>query len=586
MKLVATPKPHPTECISGYLHTLSAANGYPRPSFLLTGLFPQSRQNAFRAITPPMLQEMTGMAAGTAKRVCVPQGRLGSRASVMLMEQGIHVSELRMDALRICPLCIREGGRHQAAWHLKLVNWCSKHRVRLLESCQECNKPLSWNRPTLGGCSCGADLTVQSPEVATCSESMRRLIQALEAALYRQPKKYPFPDEMGQLRHLDLYLLSRFILVLSEQVEEGPTVIVHGRRYERPITAEQLECIACALDDWPHNFRNFLKERYEQKVCQDQNGKGFRSAFGWAFETLKRNIGPVSARKLEFLRSEIYRFGAAYVSRERLVRGDRTKLPISNTWGSILEAAAVANLDPRTVLKRVKAGEIPAVEADYHRRNRNFLVDLDWLRKWKISRYERVDVRDAAATLDISVSLLQALRTAGIYHVNHHTSRLSGFSEEDVQAFCHILAGLSELYSSDGTPGAISYGGVTLRTTKSIPVRVDMMKVLMAKHPHLWEQAYGIAGTSDSGRVEMEVSGHMPVIVENEPTGLGGLGLVALLPSGNSVRKARSDEMAIELQGRGYALSDVIFVDADDRAVSEKRKQDFKEAWKRLEELL
>lgn len=579
MRLVATPSPLATECVTGYLHTLCSANGYPRPSFLLTGLVQHSRKNGYRQVTPKMLRAMAGLSEAVAGRLCL-DAKVGSRTTVRLLEQEVHTSELRMDTFRICPLCIADQGRHQAAWHLKLVNWCSRHHVRLLEACTACGQRLEWNRPALDQCPCGADLTAQSAPEPDCSSALAALTAVIEAALYQRPELRPVPPPMTHLEHLSIYALSRLVFVLVEQLPSDGPSIVHGRRRDRPLTAGQLEYVAKILDDWPAGFQQFLAEHYTAAVQSDVLGNGFRRAFYWALHTLDNAERTMGTTEFSFLREQVYRFGAQFLPRERLVRGDRVRLPIANAWASVLEAAAEIKMDPRTLIKRIQSGEVPAIEADYRRRNRNLLVDMQWLRRWKISQYAPVHERDAAETAGISVSLLRALRKAGIYESRFHSRRIGGFSEEDVSRFSDFLARLAARYSVDGTPGGITMDGINLRTTKSVERRVELLGDLKRKHPHMWP-ADDSGDTTTEETVEVQVDGHRPVIVRCDCNGGSTTGLVARYPGGAGVSAGDAAEMVEKLVAIGLKRKDIAVAGPGDgdRGLSDSAKQDFLTRW-------
>jgi hypothetical protein len=581
IRLVITPEPHPAECVTGYLHTLCAANGYPRPSFLLIGLLKHSYKNGYRQVTADLLRAMTGISRSAATRICLVPTKRGSRSTVRLLGQEVHTSELRMDVFRICPLCVAERGRHEAAWHLKMVNWCARHRIGLLEACTSCGQVLEWNRPRVGECCCGADLTTQRVDAPKCSDSLARLTEVLGAALYRQPDDHPVPVQMSHLQHLSLYALSRLIFVLIEQLPPTGTPLGQGRTKDRIVTVDQLETVARILDDWPYAFQRHLTERYAAEVQSDLFGDGFRKAFYWALQTLDNATKTTATSEYAFIREQVYQFGSKYLPRERLVRGRRVQSPISCAWGTLLEAAAEIGMDPRTLAKRVKSGDIPAIEADYQRRNRNLLIDMQWLRRWKISRYAPVHVRDAAETIGISVSLLQAARKAGIYESRYHARRTTSFSEEDVELFSNALSRLADRYSVDGTPGGITNGKVSLRTTKSIELRIDLLRKLKGMHPEFWQLEEDVAA-EDGGQVEVEVSGHRPVIVGlyTESSDGSGLPEFSLVPrSADTPRACSAREMVDVLVEHGLKEKDILLAKAGDGAMSEEVRREFLSHW-------
>lgn len=590
-RLVVTPGPLPTECVTGYLHTLCAANGYPRPSFLLVGLLERSAKNGYRQVTPDLLQSITGISKTAASRVCLTPSKRGSRSTVQLLGQMVHTSELRMDAFRICPLCVAERGRHEAAWHLKMVNWCAKHRIRLLESCSCCGQVLEWNRPRLGECLCGADLTAQRVDAPECSDALARLTEVLGAALYDQPTVCPVPARMSHLGHLTIYGLSRLIFVLVEQLPTTGVPLVQGRLRDSIVTVDQLETVARILDDWPHAFQRHLDERYAAVVQADRFGEAFRKAFYWALQTLDNAGKTTATSEFAFLREQVYRFGAKYLPRERLVRGRRAESPIAFSWATILEAAAEIGMDPRTLAKRVKSGEMPAIEADHRRRNRNLLVDMEWLRRWKVSQYAPVYVRDAAETLGISVALLRAARKAGVYESQYHARTTASFSEEDVSRFSVVLMRLAERYSVDGTPGGITEGDVNLRATKSIERRVDLLRELRGRHPEIWGSGEDPPTCGDSP-VEVKVYGHRPVVVglgERVDGAAKGREFTVLSRWPSALRADGIGEMIGLLIAHGVREKDVLLAAKGEGSISDEVRREllllWKSEWLRLDQV-
>lgn len=59
---------------------------------------------------------------------------------------------------RICPVCIRDGGRSKLSWDFTAVTACHEHRLVLLDVCEGCGKRISWSRLGAEVCSCSAVL--------------------------------------------------------------------------------------------------------------------------------------------------------------------------------------------------------------------------------------------------------------------------------------------------------------------------------------------------------------------------------------------------------------------------------------------
>lgn len=59
---------------------------------------------------------------------------------------------------RICHECLKEDGYCRLSWDFSLVTACNRHGVTLVERCFDCDRAFSWNRNTIGVCSCGCAL--------------------------------------------------------------------------------------------------------------------------------------------------------------------------------------------------------------------------------------------------------------------------------------------------------------------------------------------------------------------------------------------------------------------------------------------
>lgn len=69
---------------------------------------------------------------------------------------------------QLCPRCIEEFGHIKKIWDLRAVTTCPNHQILLVDLCNGCNKPISWNRHSIFICRCKFDFrfsrTEQLPE--------------------------------------------------------------------------------------------------------------------------------------------------------------------------------------------------------------------------------------------------------------------------------------------------------------------------------------------------------------------------------------------------------------------------------------
>lgn len=83
--------------------------------------------------------------------------------------RGLTLAPLRLKAPVICPACIKEKGIVDVCWDLTAFVACPVHGMRLLQRCPACNSGLTWLRPGLLTCSCGASLADAVSEPASAA---------------------------------------------------------------------------------------------------------------------------------------------------------------------------------------------------------------------------------------------------------------------------------------------------------------------------------------------------------------------------------------------------------------------------------
>lgn len=94
-------------------------------------------------------------------------GRDGVRrgATAVVLGHLVHASYLRTQYLRFCPACLTEDGPpeqriHYQAWQLLQVSACPRHRTLLVETCDDCGRPIEQALKTKAwACACGREMT-------------------------------------------------------------------------------------------------------------------------------------------------------------------------------------------------------------------------------------------------------------------------------------------------------------------------------------------------------------------------------------------------------------------------------------------
>lgn len=104
---------------------------------------------------------------------------------------------------QLCPICIQEYGYAKAVWDLALATACTVHGQQLIDHCLFCSRAISWRRPSLYECLCGA----------VFSERMTHPADPLEI-WFNQCLEYKFMRSLGgpQIDDFDVSVLNPFCL--------------------------------------------------------------------------------------------------------------------------------------------------------------------------------------------------------------------------------------------------------------------------------------------------------------------------------------------------------------------------------------
>jgi hypothetical protein len=234
------------------------------------------------------------------------------------------------------------------------------------------------------------------------------------------------------------------------------------------------------LTDWPENFIALLSELGERLQTDIAGGVG--KQFEGIYRALFRNE-TIKREHTDFLRAVFLDFamnhwGRGYVDHKLMkeMGGAIPKRFLTQT-----EFAAKIGVRQITAARFLKESELSLrwVKCDKIKR---ILVDVNQSTIPRLSPGRIFRKREAARRLGISVSVLRALKDAGIYEVNHLLPTRPGFHELDVKAFNKKFVAL---VSSSVSPGDVGTKGVTLRSVlcgrhDSTDVKVKVVRALLS----------------------------------------------------------------------------------------------------------
>ncbi|PKO55967.1 MAG: hypothetical protein CVU19_02945 [Betaproteobacteria bacterium HGW-Betaproteobacteria-13] len=427
--LVRTPTHKPAESLLGYVLRVSEENGYEtpwhvlnhaavRPGEMMTAGLPTAKLAAVLNIPPDALDGISYCGINEA-------GKREFRILGHSLGKSVMYKPLRLSQPAICPHCIAEHGHINAFFDLTIAVACPHHRCTLVHQCPSCNAPLSWFRPGLLTCKCGASLGDAS--TAEASPALVELMTALWALLHRQETLESVAGLPVQ-RLLEMRLRSLLLKLPAighwDMPESGRT------------TSDLVSAASEALADWPTGFHGFLSRVGRRATLSDEGlpGFGLRKQFDQLYNQLFR--AQSCGSEFDWLRDEFVRFGLTEwgeaVVDKKLFRGEQC----TRRYVSKAELAKRLGVSPVTLRKWHQEGLIE-LKAIPTKRQVRYVADSqdERIQPPAPAEGEVMETRAAAAYLGVPVSVLNRLKATGALEARHQLRQRHGFHRADLDAF-------------------------------------------------------------------------------------------------------------------------------------------------------
>jgi hypothetical protein len=302
--LIRTPALYPTESLLGFILRVAEANGYESPRYIWS--LAQVPRGAEMAPRLPIeeLAGILGQCPDDLRRIAYRANFEGRGAYKILdhaLGDDLRGGPLRLKQPAFCPQCVAEQGYLDAFWDLSAAVACPIHRRKVLHNCPAGGRPITWMRPALLRCGCGASLADAVCEPA--SDPLCELMKVIQARLYRRPidaadRATWLP--MAPLASIPLSPLIRMLAVLGTQVLDARNI---APVRDAMAVAEAAEVLA----DWPHGYHRFLSQLGSRSLAKQPHAVGLRKQFRRFYDAIFRN--PTFAAHAAFLREEFLRFG-------------------------------------------------------------------------------------------------------------------------------------------------------------------------------------------------------------------------------------------------------------------------------------
>lgn len=422
--LLRTPDPFPHESLLGFVLRTAEENGYDSPWHLLALAGLNQAQMRSAAFPVDRLAAVLGKDASTLQAIAyhgqLPDGQREYRLLGHALGRGLNHRPLRLTKPAVCMQCIEEDGYAHACWDLSAFTACPRHHCALVDNCSGCGAGLSWFRPGLLTCRCGARLA--STSGAAADPATVALMAVLQAKV-RGESMVGLNNSSGLplewLSTVPLGTLLRLLQTLAKfDTDAG----------DDPASAAEI------LADWPNGFHAYLRRVGAASATTPGAGlrKRFERLYGALFKRREWGISTALLRD-EFVRFGENEWGASLVDRK--LRG------AASSGGRFVSGNRLAErlgVQPVTMHRWIRKGLIGATEVPTARARR-LVVDSRPFDGTLRPLADCLEQREAANYIGLPVSVLLGLRRSGHYSPDPIVNRRRGYWKEDLDRLAKRL---------------------------------------------------------------------------------------------------------------------------------------------------
>jgi len=458
----------------GFVLRVAELNGYDTPRHVhAVAEIPRGLELA-AGFPVERLSEVLGQDPSTLRGIAYREDSEKRRAFKILnrpLGDGLRNAPLRLRHPAFCPQCAQEDGYIDTFYDLTVAVACPRHQRMVTRACPVCAMPLSWIRPGILKCRCGGSLA--AAEVVAADPEVAELMALLYARLH-QGTGCSLENFSGlpaaQLQAMPLSALVRMLQILGAH---ALCVTELDSRQSQPAAARAAKVLA----DWPHGYHKFLATLGGELLRTQPEALGLRKQFSRFYASMFKNR--VFSVHAGFLREEFIRFGhqewgAAYVDTKLFGRDEGPK---RTRFMTPTQVARRLRIWKPTMERMIADGTLVTREIGAGPSTRK-LIDLDESQLPEASEV-MLSAREAAASLEIPVSVLKELRRRGIYTITPHRGRANSFTRYAVEALRHRAMALPATTAS--TPRRqISITELMRLKLRSASAKADIVAAVLA----------------------------------------------------------------------------------------------------------
>jgi len=334
----------------------------------------------------------------------------------------------------LCPQCVQEQGFIDVFWDLHYAIVCPRHQCQLLRVCPSCRQSLHWLRPGLLVCKCGADLVEKEPKSAeVCIIELMEILKAKlhGSTIVTHPNTMNYP--LKEIENLSLFSFFWMLAQLGKFSFISRGMPESKDPYQTLLEASEV------ISNWPSGYHKFLQRlgmKFKEKGLPSTGlRKQFKKYYLSMFENRSHPTEQIKFLRNEFIAFGLHSWGMAVVDNKLL---NNTEINIENRFLSKTRLASELGVSPTTLRNWLKKGMLPYKKVMVDG-NVRYILDKQSLDLVKRVPGKTLELREAAAFLQMPVSVLMSLKESGYYVVKHLPKYIPGFHEADLNNFAQMV---------------------------------------------------------------------------------------------------------------------------------------------------
>lgn len=437
-RLLRVIAPDHDESCMGWPLRLAGANHLSSPWHLFRVADLSQSNMCVLQFSVDKFSKLTGLTPAAIRPIACTESTVRS-ARVAFREHEISRKLVRNRIPRLCPHCVAERPVALAVWDLEAIVACPRHRVLLVDRCHECQHRLSWLRPSIGACRCGANLG--KVPTRSASAGLVFLSAAIEVSVLRDVAAWRAAETPSQ-RLLAAFAetpLQQMVGALSEIARLSG---VATRNYPACESANVGNVVGEILLGWPASlhsvFESFATARLESSRMQPRHGGelGVPDVMTSELEKYTQWTRKAASGERDFLSDEMLRcisIAAPHIGTDARNQQRMQGAEVVPEWIPARLAAKRLNIHLQTLLELTSTNRLES-KTEVRGKVRRLLVKASSLSE-ELKRDRVVGLRETIRVTGLPAKVLMSLKASG-HLPNEYKGPGSGFvAAQDLETF-------------------------------------------------------------------------------------------------------------------------------------------------------